>query len=160
MESKMSNTTLWAVIICVSDHDHEDGLVGALRSQTRSCMNTISKGNSWHYQWSTPVVSGDMCSINNGFMTESWRQVWPEDQTIKTSHCPRQWKEQSTSSNPQSDMTSEEHLKILLRIRSSIHELLLYVLSVNMHCMSSWWRPHSQCAHRRVVATFGDLIQY
>ena len=53
----------------------------------------------------------------------SWRKskgkldlrIW----LYKNSHFPQQWKEPSSSSNPQSDSTSEEHLKILLRILST-----------------------------------------
>ena len=47
------------------------------------------------------------------------RQAWPENPIIKSSHRPQRWKEPSSSSNPQSDITSEEHLKILLRILST-----------------------------------------
>jgi hypothetical protein len=81
-------------------------------------MNTITKVNSWHYQWSTPVASGDKLSSNYGVMTANWRQAWPEEPIIKSSHRPRRWKEPSSSSNPHSDIISEEHLKILLTILS------------------------------------------
>jgi hypothetical protein len=43
-------------------------------------------------------------------------QTWASEKTIKYSGRPRRLKEPSSSSNPQSDITSEEHLKILLRI--------------------------------------------
>jgi len=124
MGSKMSNMRLWAVIICGWYHDHGDDPI----RDNHSCMNTITKGNSWHYQWSTPVVSGDKLSNNNGVMTENQSQTWTEDPIIKSSHCPRQWKESSSSSNPQSDITSEEHLKILLRILSTFKITSLFSL--------------------------------
>jgi hypothetical protein len=109
---------LWAVIICVWYHDHEDGLIGDVTSKNHSCMKTITMGNSWHHQWSTSVVSGDKLSSKNGVMTEIERQPWPEEPIIKSSHRPRRWEEPSSSSNAHSDITSEEHLKILLRILS------------------------------------------
>ena len=78
-------------------------------------------------------------------MTESRRQAWPEAPIIKSSHRPRRWKEPSSSSNPQSDITSEEHLKILLRILSTktftiaslnhLREYALYVF-VETNCFS------------------------
>ena len=108
-------------------------------------MNTITWGNSWHYRRSTSVASEDKLSSNNCVMTEIRRQAWPEVPIIKSSRCPRRWKEQSSSSNPQSDITSEEHLKILFRILSTktfpitslnhLHEYALYVF-VETNCLS------------------------
>jgi hypothetical protein len=43
---------------------------GDAMSENHSCMNTITKDNSWHYQWNKPVVSGEMLSSNNGVMTD------------------------------------------------------------------------------------------
>jgi len=93
-------------------------------------------------------------------MTESWRQAWPEATIIKSSHCPRRGKEPSSSSNPQSDITSEEHLKILLRILSIPLQLSLYSRFVNTPCMCSWKPTASQYAHQRLVGTIGDTILY
>ena len=108
-------------------------------------MNTITWGNSWHYRRSTSVVPKDKLSSNNGVMMESRRQAWPEAPIIKSSRRPRRWKEPSSSSNPQSDITSEEHLKILLRILSTktftitssnhLREYALYVF-VETNCFS------------------------
>ena len=61
-----------------------------------------------------------LSAISYQTVSVSWR--WSKgklDQTAslyKNSHCPRQWEEPSACSNPLSDITSEEHLKILLRI--------------------------------------------
>jgi hypothetical protein len=52
-------------------------------------------------------------------MMEIQRQTWPEEPIIKHSHRPRPWEEPSSSSNPPSDITSEEHLTILWRYLST-----------------------------------------
>jgi hypothetical protein len=98
-------------------------------------MNTITKGISWQYQWGTQVVLGDKLSSKNGVMTEYRRQAWPEELIIKSSHRPRRWKEPSSSSNPQSDITSEEHLKILLRIVSTT---ITSLFSLREYALHEW----------------------
>jgi len=120
-------------------------------------MNTITWGNSWHYRRSTSVVPEDKLSSNNGVITESQRQAWPEAPIIKSSRRPRRWKEPSSSNKPQSDITSEEHLKILLKILSTktftitslnhLREFALYVF-VETNCF--WIRtPMSRRNYRR-----------
>jgi len=58
-------------------------------------------------------------------MTENRSQTWTEKPIIQGSHCPWQCEEPSCSSNPQSDITSEEHLTILLRFLSTIPNCLV-----------------------------------
>ena len=124
-------------------------------------MNTITKGNSWDYQRGTSVAPEDKLWSNNGVMTESRRQALPEAPIIKSSHCLRRWREPSSSSNPQSDITSEEHLKILLRILSTTSSRwLLYSIFVNTPCMCSWKPTASQYAHQCHVGTIGDAILF
>jgi len=99
------------------------------------CMNTITKGNSWRNHEGIPVDSCDKQSNSDGVRTESWGQAWPEGPIIKSSHRLWRWEELSSCTNPQSDIISEEHLKILLRILPIItkitalfhlHEYALY----------------------------------
>jgi len=142
MGSKMSNTRLWAVIICVWYHDHEDGPIGDVTSKNHSYMNTITKGNSWQYRWSTLVDSGDKLASKNGIMTEIQRQAWPEEPIIKSSHRPRQWKEPSSCSNPQSDITSEEHLKISLRILSTLLSKITSLIHLSEYTLYVFVETH------------------
>ena len=79
---------------------------------------------------------------------------------IKSSHRPRRWKEPSSSSNPQSDITSEEHLQILLGILSIPLQLRLYSRFITTPCMCSWKPTASQYAHQRLIGTIGDTILY
>jgi len=128
--------------------------------QNHSCMNTITIGNSWHYQGSTPVDSSVRLSSKNGVMTQNWRQVWPAESIIKSLHRPRRWEEPSSSCNPQPDITSQKHLKILLRTKSTYSKCRPYFTYVNMPHIRSWRPTHSQYSHQRVVETFGALISY
>jgi len=93
----------------------------------------------------------------------------------KDSHCPRQWEEQSSSSNPQSVITSEEHLEILLRILSTknfnitsllhLREYSLYAFvqvdTVSLHTQTgcqNYWRSNTilQCSafHPHLLSNF------
>jgi hypothetical protein len=131
--------------------------------ENHSCMNTITTGNLCHYQWSTPVAARDKLSSNHGVMTENQRQAWPEELNITSSHRPRWWEEPSLSSNPQSDITREEHLKILFRTLStlfkitSLYSLREYALYEFMETNTfsvrtperhrNFWRSHSIQQH-------------
>jgi len=92
---------------------------GDVTFENDSSMTTITKGNSWQHQWNTSAVSGDTRSSNNGVMMRDRRQAWPDAPIIQSSHHPRWWEQPSSSSNPQPDITSEEHLKTLSRILST-----------------------------------------
>jgi len=122
----MSNTRFWAVIICIWYHDHEDGTEGDVLSRNHSWLNTITKGTSWHCQRCTAQVSGDKLSSKEIVITEIRSLTRTEGAMIKSSHCSRWWKEPGSNSNPLSDITSEEHLKISLRIESSKITSLIY----------------------------------
>ena len=71
----------------------------------------------------------------------SWR--WPRGKLdpkawlYKNSHCPREWEEPSSSSNPQSDITSEEHIKILLRFLSK--PITTTIASLLFSCEYAWY---------------------
>lgn len=125
-----------------------------------SCMNTITKGNSWHYQGSTLVDCWDKLWSKSGVMTENRRHAWPEDPNINSSHHPRRWEEPRSTTNPPSDTTIEEHPNILLRILSTYSQVLPSITFVHMLYMSSWKPIHSQFAHQSVIATVRDLILY
>jgi len=86
-------------------------------------------------------------------------QSWACEKTIKYSGRPRRLKEPSSSSNPQSDITSEEHLKILLRILPKQHsQLLLYFTLVNSKYMFTLNQSKKRTAHDHLVRTFGELF--
>jgi len=88
----------------------------------------IPKGISWQYRWGTPFALGDKLSSNNGVMMDVRRWAWPQAPIIKSSHCPQRWKKPSSSSNPLSDITIQEHVKILLRILSTLQITLQFLL--------------------------------
>jgi len=119
MGSEMSKLKLWTVIVRIWYYDHDDGLIGDITLWNHSCITTINRGNSWYNEWDTPFGLGDMLPSMHCVLADTWRQASPEGMSIKYSHCPRQWKEPSSSRNPQSDITSEEHLIILLKILST-----------------------------------------
>ena len=56
-------------------------------------------------------------------MTKNRWQAWPEKRIVTSSHCPRRWEQPCSSSNPQSDITSDKHFKILLRILSNYSKI-------------------------------------
>jgi hypothetical protein len=144
----MSNTRLCAIIDCFWYHDREDGPIGYVMSENHSCMNTITGGHSWLYWSNLHVVSGDQLSRNNCVMMETRRKDWVERPIIKSSHRPRRWKEPSSSSIPLSDITSKEHLKILLRNLSTIQN---YFPIVSGWIPSVWVRggQHIPTTHNR-----------
>jgi len=144
MGSRMSNKRLWAVIICVWYHDHENGLVGDVTSENHSWMNTITKGNLWHYHRSTPVVPEISYQAIMVSWRQNWRQAWPEEPIMKSSHCPRQCNEPSSSSNPQLDITSKEHLKIVSTILSTIQN---YFPILSPRIRNVW-----VCGHQHILS--------
>jgi len=86
-------------------------------------------------------------------MTEIRSPTWTEEPIIKSSHCPRRWKQPSSSHNPQSDITSEEHLKILLRILSTYKQNYFSIITLwirfiwvhrDSHILSTHTRGSSQ----------------
>jgi hypothetical protein len=137
----MSITWLWAVISCDSYHDDQDTLIWKATSENHSCMNTITAGNSRENQWSTTDVFREKLSSNNCVMTETRSQALTEERILKCPHCPRQEEEPSCRGNPQSDTTSEEHLNIVLRIRST--NLQNYVPMWRSWLCLIWVRGHS-----------------
>jgi hypothetical protein len=56
-------------------------------------------------------------------MTENHSHAESEKQIINSSHRPRWWEEPSSSSNPPSDISSEEHFNILVRILFPIYKI-------------------------------------
>jgi len=115
-------------------------------SGNHTCMNTITKGNSWHYQWGTSDDSGDNLWSNHCVITEIHRQAWPKEMIIQSSHHPGQREEPSSSSNSESDITSEEQLKTLLRILSIYYQ---------NYCSKSplWIRREWVCGNRQHLST-------
>jgi hypothetical protein len=68
--------------------------------------------------------------------------------------------EPSSSSNAQSDITCEEHLKILLRILSykPPSKLPLYSIQVNSKFMFTLRQLRKHTAHDHLVQRFGELF--
>jgi len=100
----------------------------------------------------------DQPSSKNGVLMEIRRQAWHEEPIINSSHHPRRWEEPSSSSILQSEVTSKENI-----IKNSIYldsKLLPYFSYVNTLYMCSSRLKHSQYSPQRVVASFGDQIQY
>jgi len=156
MGSKISNTTLWAVIIWVWYADHEDGPEGDVMSTNHSCMNKLMKENSWHYQTSTSVGSGDKLSSKNMDITEIRSLTSTEGPIITSSHRSWRWKESTSSINPQSDIPSEEHLKILFRILSIKITSLIHTRDWSIYAWTSvhtsWVRNTEECRGFRQFA--------
>jgi hypothetical protein len=149
MGSKMLNTRLWAVIICIWYHDYVDGPTGDVTSETHSCMNTITKGNSWHNQWSTSVASSDKLSSNNGVVTGNRRQAWPGDPVIKSSHRLRWLEEPSSRSNLQSDIINQEDHTILLRILSTYIQNYFFIFTTRIRSIWVHGDQHVLSTHTR-----------
>jgi len=79
-----------------------------------SCVATITKGNSWRQNG---ILFRDKLS-NKTYWSSRWRsgQNRASERLYNTHHVPDDGQEPSSSRNPQSDITSEEHLKIVSRI--------------------------------------------
>jgi len=96
----------------------------------------------------------------------SWQ--WPEGkvdltaQLYKISQCPQQWEEPSSSSNPQSDITSQEHLTILLRILSKniYHYFFISLTWMFFICVCSNWHnlnTHTKQSSKLLAIKYNSL---
>jgi len=95
-------------------------LQGDVKSENQSCIGTITKGIHGTIDWTLKMLPEISCQTRMVLWRKIQRQAWPQNPIIKSLHCLRRWKDPRSSSNPQSDITSEEHFKRLLRILSTI----------------------------------------
>jgi len=161
MRNKMSKLKLWAVILCIWYHDHEDGPTGEcnlsnpLKHEHNDHRELIALsmrhlGCSW-----TAATKPTWCHSENVKDRLTWGSFYKELTLFW------QWEEPSSGSNSQSDTTSEEHLKMLSGILSiNLSKLLRYFTSVNMPCMCSNRPAPSHYTHTKVIKLFGDFVFY
>jgi hypothetical protein len=84
----------------------------------------------------------------------------PAKDNTRLALSPRQWNEPSPRSNPQSDITSEEHLKILLRILSYklLSKYVPYFTPGNVRYIFTLNQSKKCTAHDHLVQRFGELF--
>jgi len=106
---------------------------GDILSQNHSSMNTKTKGNSWHDESGTEHVLSDKLSTNHGVIVWIQRPSWPEDPSVKSSHCYSNEKE----------MLLRQTVKNLPAMKESKIFLCFYDTFIYYNITCLIWQPHT-----------------